>query len=690
MNKEIFNKVKDNNEEIFKILEYLYTFGIDNTEDIDTIYFNKNYKNVKILKTYDEWNKLGYRIHLGQHGIKMFKGNSFKRHFFDISQVYANKGEEKPITRKFLKDPSVLYENSKDTGFSSKYIDGIKDYISNDFNENEKAIIENLVFTGVLEGTNYYENGILTTKERQRELALDSIKNIIKSNFLDNFESFDKIMKETAIVLRKVLTDIFVEGNNKNLVENRVLDKAQNTYYAINSNKSQHQKFSVGGSEYGSKQGYGEVHKREQLGQSRNEKERNGRNAGSNEIGNVENGRQGRDNEQLNNLYNNGEQLSQNSNRLHIPTQLYERNSKNGLGQRDRRYDKDRSVGQENEREQKNEDVDGRNQSRNDKDTLYDNVKEQASDKRDYRGTERRSEQIATEPRTTNQQMENTTNISNELQEDNKSRISGQSKQENRNSGRKISEQISGQELENIFTSEVRNGTRDSENSKTRIDRGNSKRENSSLNKINSVNNNIEGAGDNSLASSFVAKNTNEAFDNSNIITIFDYMNDNEDKEVNTVEENIENATNENDERIKEIPTKQELLNLDYINEKEQNENKFNLKEKFEDNINAIRTLKKIENENRNATKEEQNVLSKYVGWGGLANYCLDEDRASKENLQIIKELLTKDELRAAKESVNSAYYTPDYIVKEIYKKLKNLDLKVVKYLSQVVELVNF
>ena len=81
-------------------------------------------------------------------------------------------------------------------------------------------------------------------------------------------------------------------------------------------------------------------------------------------------------------------------------------------------------------------------------------------------------------------------------------------------------------------------------------------------------------------------------------------------------------------------------------------------KTRFKWNMDAIETLKKIEAEGRLATREEQKVLSNYVGWGGLAQ-AFDERNASWEKeYATLKELLTEDEYAAARASVNNAFYT--------------------------------
>ena len=81
-------------------------------------------------------------------------------------------------------------------------------------------------------------------------------------------------------------------------------------------------------------------------------------------------------------------------------------------------------------------------------------------------------------------------------------------------------------------------------------------------------------------------------------------------------------------------------------------------KTRFGWNVDAIKTLKQIEQEGRLATREEQKILSKYVGWGGLSQ-AFDERNASWEKeYSELKELLTEDEYAAARASVNNAFYT--------------------------------
>ena len=85
--------------------------------------------------------------------------------------------------------------------------------------------------------------------------------------------------------------------------------------------------------------------------------------------------------------------------------------------------------------------------------------------------------------------------------------------------------------------------------------------------------------------------------------------------------------------------------------------------ERFQRNLDAIRTLKTVEAENRAATAEEQTVLAQYVGWGGLADFFDEKNPRYAE----LKELLTDAEYAAARESTFTAFYTPPVVIRGIY-----------------------
>ena len=91
------------------------------------------------------------------------------------------------------------------------------------------------------------------------------------------------------------------------------------------------------------------------------------------------------------------------------------------------------------------------------------------------------------------------------------------------------------------------------------------------------------------------------------------------------------------------------------FNEAENTGKGFAPKEKFRQNVEAIRTLEKIESERRTATPEEQEVLAKYVGWGGLAD-AFDSSKANWANeYQELKNLLSPEEYASAMESTLNA-----------------------------------
>ncbi len=91
--------------------------------------------------------------------------------------------------------------------------------------------------------------------------------------------------------------------------------------------------------------------------------------------------------------------------------------------------------------------------------------------------------------------------------------------------------------------------------------------------------------------------------------------------------------------------------------------------EKYAANVAAIRTLKKIEANERLATPEEQEILSHYVGWGGLAD-CFDE---RNPHYQELKSLLDEDEYTAARESTLTAFYTSPVIIGAMYQALSQM-----------------
>ena len=116
----------------------------------------------------------------------------------------------------------------------------------------------------------------------------------------------------------------------------------------------------------------------------------------------------------------------------------------------------------------------------------------------------------------------------------------------------------------------------------------------------------------------------------------------------------------------------------------------FSPKEKFRQNVEAIRTLEKIEGENRIATPEEQEVLAKYVGWGGLAD-AFDESKANwAAEYQELKSLLSPEEYASARESTLNAHYTSPVIIRSIYEALENMGFEKGNVLEPAMGIGNF
>ena len=99
-------------------------------------------------------------------------------------------------------------------------------------------------------------------------------------------------------------------------------------------------------------------------------------------------------------------------------------------------------------------------------------------------------------------------------------------------------------------------------------------------------------------------------------------------------------------------------------------------KQKYARNIEAIRTLFKLEQEHRGATAEEQQVLSQYVGWGGLADaFDPDKDNWAKEYTEL-KGLLSEDEYAAARSSTLNAHYTSPTVIRSIYDAVERIGFR--------------
>ena len=132
-------------------------------------------------------------------------------------------------------------------------------------------------------------------------------------------------------------------------------------------------------------------------------------------------------------------------------------------------------------------------------------------------------------------------------------------------------------------------------------------------------------------------------------------------------------------------------VNFHIAPETEESDGKgFAAKEKFRQNVEAIRTLEKIEGENRIATPEEQENLAKYVGWGGLAD-AFDKTKANwASEYQELKSLLSDEEYDSARESTLNAHYTSPVIIKAIYDVMERMGFSKGNILEPAMGIGNF
>lgn len=113
-------------------------------------------------------------------------------------------------------------------------------------------------------------------------------------------------------------------------------------------------------------------------------------------------------------------------------------------------------------------------------------------------------------------------------------------------------------------------------------------------------------------------------------------------------------------------------------------------KEKFGRNIEAIRTLFQLEAENRNATPEEQQILSNYVGWGGLAD-AFDPNKSSwSQEYTTLKGLLSDEEYAAARASTLNAHYTSPTVIQAIYDGVQQMGFETGNILEPSMGVGNF
>ena len=123
----------------------------------------------------------------------------------------------------------------------------------------------------------------------------------------------------------------------------------------------------------------------------------------------------------------------------------------------------------------------------------------------------------------------------------------------------------------------------------------------------------------------------------------------------------------------------------------DENIGKGGAKTKYKDNVAAIKLLKQLEAEDRLATPEEQKVLARYVGWGGLAPvFSYGRDSTWESEKAELRELLTDEEYNAARGSTNNAHYTSPEVIKGVWDIIERLGFKGGKVLEPSMGIGNF
>lgn len=143
---------------------------------------------------------------------------------------------------------------------------------------------------------------------------------------------------------------------------------------------------------------------------------------------------------------------------------------------------------------------------------------------------------------------------------------------------------------------------------------------------------------------------------------------------------------------VRNTETKEEIKEISAVNFTITDEHlgEGGAKQKYANNIAAIRLLFDLEEENRNATNEEQQILSQYVGWGGLSEaFDVNKSNWSKEYLEL-KSLLPEREYEMARASTLNAHYTSPTVIRAMYDALKQMGFRTGNILEPSMGVGNF
>lgn len=141
-------------------------------------------------------------------------------------------------------------------------------------------------------------------------------------------------------------------------------------------------------------------------------------------------------------------------------------------------------------------------------------------------------------------------------------------------------------------------------------------------------------------------------------------------QEVKAIEEEMEQFQEEQTVEVLEVtPTNYQFASIHQLYES-------GVKAKFKNNVSAIQLVKRLICENRYPTAQEQLVLAKYTGWGGLADALTEGKKGWEKEYAQIQDLLTPQEFKSAQESTVSAFYTEPYIIQAMYQALEQFGFK--------------
>ena len=204
MYEKIYGKINNNYDEIFNVLDDIVKFNVIKNEDFEKLMeIREKYPNFhqSNLKTFDEWNELGYRIKKGSVATKLYLDKDYKKSYFDIKQVYPTKNAKQ-----------LDNDNQIDNQFS-KYANMITYVMEKNFelkfdNKNVNSL-NNDIYNSVYSLSSYIIYNKIKANQKDINETIDNVK-FVKDIVLQK-ENFDKILE----ISNKVATDVISEVNKE-------------------------------------------------------------------------------------------------------------------------------------------------------------------------------------------------------------------------------------------------------------------------------------------------------------------------------------------------------------------------------------------------------------------------------------------------------------------------------------------